>query len=323
MKNVRRVAVILLVPALAAFLSVAGCGGGEKKSERKAEAEAGSERASSGEKGGAGSGEKIAKSGEKEELKGTGWGTLKGTVTYDGAPPEVKTVEIPSSVKEKDDCMKGDTRVQTWKVGKDGGVANVVVWLRAPKGKYFEVPEDLRKADPSVVKLDQPHCSFIPHVMVLYPTYFDPKAKKQESTGQVLEVVNSAGFNHNTNWTPSDTLVNSGGNEMIQAHKGERKILVKADKNTKDVGGEQQLKFTCNIHSWMSAFARIFDHPYATVTSGDDKDATEHGKYEMKKVPAGVECELVYWHEALGGPKVLKKVTLKEGDNSEDFKIKQ
>ena len=44
--------------------------------------------------------------------------------------------------------------------------------------------------------LDQPCCAFEPHVLVVYPSYFD--GKKIDLTGQVLLVKNDAKFNHNT-----------------------------------------------------------------------------------------------------------------------------
>jgi hypothetical protein len=305
---------------LAASLVLAGCSNPGEKKARTSESAAETSTAESSTKE---SGDKMAtKSGEKEPLVGKGLATLKGKVTFEGTPPPVQMIDIPNTVKEKDLCLQGDTRVQTWKVGgSDHGVGDVVVWLRAPAGKYFEIPPDQQKAE-GTVKLDQPHCAFEPHVLTLYPTYYDSKSKKQKPTGQKFEVVNSAPFNHNTNYSFSDQILNSGGNPMLKAKTGVEAIDVKADRDkTGAVGGEQKASFKCNIHQWMSGYAWVFDHPYAAVTSGDEKAATDFGNYEIKKAPAGVEVELVYWHETMKEPKVLKKITLKEGDNKEDIKI--
>jgi hypothetical protein len=65
----------------------------------------------------------------------------------------------------------------------------------------------------------------------------------------------------------------------------------------------------------MSGYARVFDHPYFAVTKPD-------GTYEIAKVPTGAEVEIVYWHEDLGEPKVLKKITLKP-DNTENIEVKK
>jgi len=308
---------------LAAGLVLAGCSNPSEKKARSTEsaAETASAESSSSSKQSKESGEKK---GDKEGLVAKGYGTLKGKVTFEGTPPAVKMIDIPATVKERDLCLQGDTRVQTWKVGgPDNGVGDVVVWVRAPQGKYFEIPPDQQKAE-GTVKLDQPHCAFEPHVLVLYPTYYDSKSKKQKPTGQKFEVVNSAPFNHNTNYDfGPDKMANSGGNPMLPAKTGVEHIDAKANRDkTGAVGGEQKATFKCNIHSWMSGYAWIFDHPYAAVTTGDEKEAKDFGNYEIKNVPVGVPVDLVYWHESMAEPKVLKSgITLKEGDNKEDIKI--
>jgi hypothetical protein len=312
--------------AIAFGIAAAGCGAPpEKKTtaekstgDKTAQAETGAKSSSGGE-----SSTSTKSSAEKEPLVAKAWGSLKGKVTFDGTPPAEKQVDISMTVKERDDCLKGDTRVQTWKVGKDDkGVGDVVVWLRAPRGKYFEIPEDQQKAE-GTMKVDQPHCSFIPHVQVLYPTYYDAKSKKQKPTGQKFEVVNSANFSHNTNYEFSDRLVASGSNQILKAKTGVMPIEARTNRPNKPntVGGEQKITFKCNIHGWMSGYAWVFDHPYAAVTSGDEIDAKDFGTYEIKKAPAGVELELVYWHETMKQPKVLKTFSLKEGENTEDIKI--
>jgi hypothetical protein len=315
MQRFRLWGALIAAPALAAFLSLAGCSG--EKEQPAAKKDTGSSVGPEA-KGG---GRPAVRGGARAPLVATGWGSLKGKVTFDGDPPPVEQIVIPDTVKEKDQCLAGDTRKQTWKVGPDKGVGDVAVWLRPTKGHYFQIPPDQQKPEPPVVKIDQPQCAFIPHVSALFPSFFDSESKKQKPTGQVFEVVNSAGFNHNTKWDPSDTLVMLGANEILQS-KSNRKIDVKVSKD-KDAGGEMLLKFSCNIHPWMSAFAWAFDHPYAAVSTGDAKDAKDFGNYEIKKVPAGVELELVCWHETFKEkPKVLKTLTLKEGENTEDFKIK-
>jgi hypothetical protein len=301
---------IFTIPLMAALIGLSGCST-EKKADKAQPMSDGAKTPAAA--------ATAPKSGEKQELVAKAWGSLKGKVTFDGTPPSEEKVNIPDSFKEKDICLHGDIRKQEWKIGPDKGVANVIVWLRAPKGKFFVVPEDQQKAEVPEVKLDQPFCAFEPHVFALYPSFFDPKPKRQKPTGQIFKVVNSAPFNHNTNWTPSDSLVNSGANQII-ASKREIVIPAKPSKD-KDVGGEQQFKFRCDIHIWMNGYCRIFDHPYEAVTSGDAKDAKDFGNYEIKKVPAGEEVEIYYWHESMSGPKLLKSVTLKEGVNTEDFKI--
>ncbi len=267
-------------------------------------------------------GREAGQGGAKEPLVAKGWGSLKGKAVYDGDPPPVEQINIPDTVKEKDQCLQGDTRVQTWKVGPDKGVGDVVD-LAARRRAITSSSQPMSKSlNQPLVKLEQPHCSFIPHALTLYPSFYDAEAKKQKPTGQVFEVTNSAGFNHNTKWDPSDTLVMLGSNEILQS-KSNREDRRKGRAKDKDVGGEMLLKFSCNIHPWMNAFGLGLRSPLCGRYHGRPKDAKDFGTYEIKKVPAGVEVELVYWHDSFKeGPKVLKKVTLKEGENTEDFKIK-
>lgn len=256
----------------------------------------------------------------KEELASTGWGTLKGKVTLVGDKPKVEDLKPEmEKQKDKDRCLMGDTRGQSWKVGDDKGVANVVVWLRAPQGKYFKVP-DGQKDRNDTVKIDQPFCVFEPHVVVLNPSVYDAASKKQKPTGQKFVIANSATIQHNSNWTPSDATVFTGANKTLDP-KSEQPVEVKSGRDN-SLGGEQTLTVVCNVHPWMRAYGKIFDHPFAAVSSGDEKDAKEFGNYEIKQAPAGAEVELVYWHESMQKPVVLKKVTLKEGENTENIELK-
>ncbi len=52
------------------------------------------------------------------------------------------------------------------------------------------------------------------------------------------------------------------------------------------------VKVFCQIHSHMSAVARVFDHPWFTIPDGD-------GSFTIAGVPAG-EHTVVAWHERIG-----------------------
>jgi hypothetical protein len=217
--------------------------------------------------------------------------------------------------KDPETCNKTDQKkLQVWDVGPNKGVANVVVWLRAPKGKSFKIPDDLKQWKGDPVKIDQPFCAFEPRVQAIYPSYFDAQAKAQKPSGQKFEVDNSAPITHNTNVQPGNSLINSGGNNILQS-KSKQEMVFKPSRPNQ-AGGEQFIAFTCNIHPWMKGYAWVFDHPFTAVTKED-------GVFEIKNAPAGAEVELVYWHESMSKPEVLKKITLKDKETAtEDFKIK-
>jgi hypothetical protein len=236
--------------------------------------------------------------------------TLKGRVTYDGTPPKPR--DLGPQVKlqqDKPHCLKGPDaeRDREWVV-KDGNVANVAIWLRAPGGKHFEFTEQDKKSWPTEVKVDQPFCHFEPHVSVAFPRYFDSATKKYVETGQQIKVLNSAPITHNVKWVGEVRKV-PGGNYTVQA-KGEVALPLAPDWTT-------PVRLNCGIHKWMEGYIWALETPYAAVTKED-------GTYEIKGVPPDAELQLVVWHEAIGfvaGP-AGEKITLKPGHNVKDYKIK-
>jgi hypothetical protein len=300
-------AILFLVPIAAIIIS--GCGGGDDTDKPKASKRGGgggSER-----KAGSSGTQKAGASGPLTALDTKGTATVKGKVTYDGNPP--KLPDLTKRMKEHADrarCLKGPTEDPTWVVDANKEVKNVVVWLRPPRGKFFKVPADQQKAQEVVIH--QPYCAFDPHVVTLFPSFFDPDSKSQKTTGQVFKAVNDAIMNHNTAWKGNPQF-NTGKNETLRP-KGE--MVIEAKPCEKNRTGEDLIRINCDLHKWMTAFAWAFDHPYAAVTKED-------GTYEIKNAPAGAEVELVYWHESMGDkPKLLETITLKEGETAtKDIKI--
>jgi hypothetical protein len=320
MQRLRLISALLAMPALAVLIAAAGCGGGESEKPQ----------ANTGGGGKATSGSSSKSASARTELASTGWGTLKGKVTFEGDPP--KPAPIDFEAKKKEDAPychmgpKNDTTDPVWRVGSDKGVGNVMVWLQEPKDHYFKIP-DAQKDQGETVVISQPYCAFEPHVFVLYPSYYDAKSGKQKSTGQKFKVINNATISHNTN-VLFDPLLNPGGkNELLAPKKGNDVKELEFDHikpcKDKEFGKSSPISISCNIHPWMSAKGRAFDHPFVAVTSGGKEGDKDYGVYEIKDAPAGAEVELVYWHESMSGPKVLKTVTLKDkGTTTEDFTIK-
>jgi hypothetical protein len=285
----------VLVPALVLLTVAPGCskkkdGGGDGAGEVK---KAGDAKKA----GGNGGGEKTALDAKLD-------GVITGTVTYDGDPPALMQVAGMAKHQDGAKCLMGteeEKSVQTWIVNsKNKGVANVVVWLKAPAGKYFPVSdEDKKRTKP--VTITQPHCAFQPHVSALYPSYFD--GKKQMKTGQILEIVNNATFPHNTKLVV-DPAENDAFNETIPP-KEKRTVTLKYQKKPIEVG--------CTFHTWMSGYVWTFDHPYFAVTDHD-------GKFTIKNAPTGAEVSLVAWHESQGEFD-SKKQTFKKGENTADLKV--
>jgi hypothetical protein len=322
MQRLRFSGIALLVPALAMLVVGSGCSGDTKD---KPPAKSG---------GGDAGKSASAKSGDKTALASTGVATIKGKVTYDGDPPPSSDLKAAMQAvkdeKERDHCLKGDTENPTWMIGADKSVKNVVVWLKPADGHYFNITGDAAKPAEQEVTIDQPFCAFKPHVVALYPSYWDPETKAQKKTGQVFKVLNSAPINHNTAWK-GKALLNDGKNEILKP-KGEMVVNAKPCRDNQS-SGEDVININCDIHKWMTAKALVFDHPYFAITKDD-------GSFEIKNVPAGAEISIVSWHEDAnqGAPEADKgyglpegkgnrkgmAVTLKDGETKElNFKVKK
>jgi hypothetical protein len=252
---------------------------------------------------------------KKVELAFNGkWGKLTGKVTYDGMPPEAKPIredlQKPECHKDAPDNYEAGKVDTTWLVSKDGGVANVLIYLKAPKNTYFPIhDEDKNRKD--TVTVDQPHCAFLPRIAVLYPEYFDGKERKR--SGQKFKILNNATFTHNFQWKGQTDYGNDGGNYQM-APKSEKAVDINYQ--------SQPINFNCDIHKFMVGQVWTFDHPYAVSTKKD-------GTFEIPRVPAGAEIAVIAWHEAIGElttegfeGKDGKKMTFMEGENKLNFKIK-
>lgn len=254
------------------------------------------------------------------------WGTIEGMVTFDGNPPSPKDLTPQFDLKASDaaHCKMGKTVDESWVIGGDQhGVANVVVWLRASKDSYFDIPEKLRDRSGETITIRQPFCMFEPHVVVLFPSFYSSETNKQTPTKQVCRVVNDSSIAHSSCFAFVDPPFEFAAVfPPPSGKKWDYALKAIACKNN-EAGGERLFKLACNIHPWMSGYGRVFDHPFFAITSGGKADDKEFGTYRIESAPAGVELELVYWHESMRSPQVLKKVTLIDGGSvREDFKIK-
>ncbi len=99
-------------------------------------------------------------------------GTISGTIRYNGPAPKPQQLEVS---KDRDACAAKPLYDQSLVVGKDGGLANVVVTLPAiEKGQAIQ---------PATVTFDQKGCEYTPH-LAAFPA------------GSTVEVHNSDGILH-------------------------------------------------------------------------------------------------------------------------------
>src|SRR5262245_62173409 len=127
-----------LTAAVLAASVLIGCGGGGDKGASPT-TKGGDTKSTGG----------ATKSGGKlEAIDAKETAVLKGRVTYDGAPPA--PADLKGQIEgndDKDHCKKDESGKSvtdlTWVVSKDGGVANVAVWVLPGDGTYFKLPDGL------------------------------------------------------------------------------------------------------------------------------------------------------------------------------------
>ena len=106
----------------------------------------------------------------------------KAASCVDGTPPK-----LPPLVVDKDQfCIETKPVNESVVVGKDGGLANAVVFLRLPRGGKVEVHPDYAAQLKEPAVLDNNGCSFKPHITLV-------------RVGQPFVIKNSDPVGHNTN----------------------------------------------------------------------------------------------------------------------------
>jgi len=204
-----------------------------------------------------------------EAIAVTDGGTLSGTVTIEGAAPPPAKIEV---TKDPEVCGKEAKVAPALLVASGGGIANVVVTVKAAKGKKNDVPA----TNPV---FDQKTCEFHPHVLV-FPA------------GSTIDVINSDGILHNIHTT---STANPSQNQAQPKFKP--KIQIKVDK-------PETIAIKCDVHGWMSAWWVETDTPYVAVT-----DAS--GNFKIADLPPG-DYDVELWQEKLGKATQKASIKAKE-----------
>jgi hypothetical protein len=205
-------------------------------------------------------------------IHAAGWGSVKGKFVYDGVAPKPAAI-----VADKDPAVCGVAGLvdESLVVGKDGGLANVLVSLIVkPGGKKPEVHADFAKDAGKKIDFDNKGCRFSPRMIVL-------------RTDQVLVLKNTDPVAHNVK---GNALVNTPFNPILP---GLASIDVKLTKEER-----LPMECTCAIHPWMKGYVVVRDDPYAAVSAAD-------GTFEIKNLPEGT-WTLRGWQERSGFLKEVK-----------------
>lgn len=199
------------------------------------------------------------------ETEAKGYGSLVGTVTFDGTPVARPNLVITVKEEDKAVCAAAPMPDESLEVNlTNKGIANVVVFLEKRPGN---VKPELAKPPTEAVFFDQKGCRFLPHVMVV-------------QAGQPLLVISDDAIPHNTHTNPKR---NEGFNKVIPPsdRKGTPCNYKKAEAGP--------ISVVCDYHPWMKAYHFPIDHPYWAVTD-------KAGKFKIEGLPAGKHSFNV-WHE--------------------------
>ena len=175
-------------------------------------------------------------------------GSISGTITFAGAAPEIKPVEVTKDTKV---CAQTQKYDESLVVGENKGIKNAVVSIsNISNGKDFG----------EAMVLDQKECVYTPHI-VLTPA------------GSELEILNNDGILHNIH-TYSEA--NPAFNQAQPKFK--KKLKKKFDQ-------PEVVRVECDAHGWMKGWIVVMDHPYYAVTDGEGKFSLSDvpaGEYEVK-----------------------------------------
>jgi len=188
--------------------------------------------------------------------------TVRGTLKFAGEVPKPKVhkqlADTPACCALHKDVPPKDDLV----IDESGGVRWGFVYVKLGVKGEFKPP-----AEPVLV--DQVGCVYTPHFV-------------GAMVGQTVKFRNSDDFMHNVHGLPFANR---------EFNFGQIKGSVDGVKFTNQ---EVPVKVTCNVHTFMTSYVGVVDHPFFAVT-----DAA--GKFEIKNLPPGKYC-LGVWHEKLTVP---------------------
>ena len=199
-------------------------------------------------------------------------GALEGVITLKGPPPKRRKIAVDGDPKCA--AMHATEPLLSDEVVADekGRLQWALISIKEGLGeRKFEAPK-------TPVVLEQKGCRFEPHVFGVM-------------AGQEVLFRNHDELVHIIHVKPNRNREFG----FSQQHVGEERTKVFANRET--------IRVFCDVHSWMSAWAVVLDHPFHTVSAAD-------GAYSLKGLPPG-KYTVEVWHEKF--KPVTQEVEVKAG----------
>lgn len=211
---------------------------------------------------------------EKPTATTEGVGTITCAVVFEGSAPTPDRIKMSADPK----CAslhKDDVFTQAVVANERGGLENVFVYIRDGLGaQRFPTPRE-------PVVIDQKGCLYEPHVFGM-------------QVNQKILIKNSDPTLHNIHALPK---VNDAFN-IAQPIKGMQSEQTFAEP-------EVMVRIKCDVHSWMSCYVGVLNHPYFAVTEAN-------GMCDLVDLPPG-DYVVSAWHEKLGT--LEQNVTVAAGES--------
>jgi hypothetical protein len=205
-------------------------------------------------------------------------GEITGQITLKGTPkPEIEIPFTPSCGK----INPNKVTTRHYVVGKDGGLANVFVYLKDAKPAPPTAPSPL---------LDQVGCMYEPYVFGVV-------------AGQKFKVKNSDPELHNVHATPKINKEFNFG-QPLKDQVNEKSFDLP----------EVLIRIKCDVHPWMFTYVGVCEHPYFAVT---DKE----GNYKISGVPDGKYTVVAYHLKTHGANLGLSQSLDVKGSAKQDFTV--
>jgi hypothetical protein len=205
-------------------------------------------------------------------------GEITGKITLKGTPkPELDIPLSPSCGK----INPNKVTTRHYVVAKDGGLANVFVYLK-----------DAKPAPPTAGSplLDQIGCMYEPYVLGVV-------------TKQPFKVKNSDPELHNVHATPKINKEFNFGQPL------------KDQVNEKSFDqAEVLIRIKCDVHPWMFAYIGVVEHPYFAIT---DKE----GNFKISGVPDGKYTVVAYHLKTHGANAGVTQAVDVKGSVKQDFTV--
>lgn len=205
-----------------------------------------------------------------------GSATITGSIKFVGKAPANPPIDMGEEPKCKAD-YSSTPHEHVVVVNPNGTLADVFVYVKSglPSGATYPTPT-------TPVVIDQKGCMYHPRVFGIM-------------VGQSLEIDNSDPLLHNIKALgkqnrPFNISQPTGGMKTTRVF----------------TTPEVMLRFECNVHGWMHAFAGVLPHPFFATTGTD-------GNFTIKNLPPGIYT-LEAWHDVYGA--ATTSVTVHDGETT-------